>query len=182
MGARTKRERLLNHQRVRVWIGVVGSMIVCSFVLNGSRIARADIEVPPYTITSIKAYLYFNQKDALSRDISDATKGSLWNTIIGEGLAGSPSSVTLVVVEITGKPDAYEPKRKVDVTVREIGKRVVTKLQKQSPIGGLSKEGKYFAALLVYDTGCLPLEVSAKLLGQADQTPKTKRINFECGE
>jgi len=167
-----------------VWLRmlVLNALILAVVLVSGGQFVPAETETPPYAITDIKAYLYLNHKDALSRDISDEPKGSLWNTIIGAGLAGSPSRATLVVVEIGGKPETYEGKRNVEVTVQEIGQRLVTKLKQNFPIGGLSKEGKYFAPFLVYDTGCLPLEISAQLLGQPHSSSKHKRINFECGE
>ena len=158
------------------------ALLVASVLINGGQVLAAEPEVTPYAITDVKAYLYFNHKDTLSKDISNEQKGALWNTIIGEGLAGSPSRATLVVVEISGKPEAYEGKRRVEVTVQERGKKVVTKLKQKFPIGGISKDGKYFAPFLVYDTGCLPLKISAKLVGQSDETLKEKLIQFECGE
>lgn len=135
-----------------------------------------------YTITGIKAYLYLSHNDALSKDISDEPKGSLWNTVIGEGIAGSPSESTIVVVEVSGAPGQYQTKKNIEVLVTEIGKKVVTKLKRKSPIGVLSKEGKFYAIFLVYEAGCLPLKISARVLGQPDETLEKKRINFECGE
>ena len=167
-----------------VWLRmlVLNALILAVVLVSGGQFVPAETETPPYAITDIKAYLYLNHKDALSRDISDEPKGSLWNTIIGAGLAGSPSRATLVVVEISGKPEAYEGKRRIEVTVQEMGKKVVTKLKQKVAIGGISKDGKYFAPFLVYDTGCLPLKISAKLVGQSDETLKEKLIQFECGE
>ena len=158
------------------------AFLVAFLIPSGGHVVPAEPEVPPYAITDIKAYLYLNHKDALSRDISNERKGSLWNTIIGAGLAGSPSRATLVVVEISGRPDDYASRREVEVTVRESGKKTVTKLKQNFPIGGLNEKGKYFAPFLVYDTGCLPLDISARLLGQPAPSSKLKRINFECGE
>jgi hypothetical protein len=161
---------------------VSASLVVAFLLLSGEHAVSAETAAPSYAITNIKAYLYLNHKDALSRDISDEPKGSLWNTIIGAGVAGSPSESTVVVVEISGEPGRYLSGRKLEVVVTEIGKKVVTKLKRQSPIGGLSREGKFYAAFLVYETGCLPLEISAQLLGQPDPFSKHERINFECGE
>jgi hypothetical protein len=144
-------------------------------------IVQAKPTTPEYAITDIKVYLYLSNEDAL-KDISNVATGSLRNTPAGAGVAGTPSDSTLVVVEVTGDRHAYEPARRVELVVKEIGRKTVTKLQKSLKIGLLEKEGKYFAAFWLYDTGCVPLEITARLVGQRTDHRTTKRVEFACGE
>jgi hypothetical protein len=79
---------------------------------------------PPYKIAAIKALLFYNGKGTFSRDVLAKPDFTLWNTIIGEGDAESPSDATLILVEITGSssPDEPPPSREVELTAVASGK------------------------------------------------------------
>jgi len=72
---------------------------------------NAQTRTPPYKITAIKAMLFYDGKGTFSRDVLAKPDFTFWNTIIGEGDADGPSNSTLVLVEVTGKPDSDEPLR-----------------------------------------------------------------------
>ena len=99
---------------------------------------------PPFKITAIKAMLFFDEKGTFSDDLLTQPNLSLWNTIIGEGSAGSSSNSTLVLVEVSGKynPDEAAPNRKVEFTATA-SKKIVLKRLADIRIG---ENGKYYAA------------------------------------
>ena len=135
----------------------------------------------------MRAQLFYEDTGKFSKDVLSDPKFVLWNTIIGEGSAEGPSSSTLVQVEVTGTPGSYEPLRKVEITARykvsaRAGQRSVIK--RTVPVGILSRSGKFYAPLWLYDTGCDPVEVSARLIGQRSSSSSSlrKTIEFRCGE
>lgn len=135
---------------------------------------------PPYKITRIKAMLFYDGKGTFSRDVLAKPDFSFWNTVIGEGDAEGPSNSTLVLVEISGNPSPNEasPPRKVEFTAIASGKVV---LKRTSDIG-LFKDGKFYAGFWLYDTGCQPIKISARIIGQAQPSSMSKTIPFKCGE
>jgi hypothetical protein len=158
-------------------------LVILAYVLWSPNLVSPETGLQGYEISSIRAYLYHEDSGTLSsQDIIALPKGSLWNTIIGEGAAGSPSHATMVVVEISGKPGSYEPKRKVELIAYERGKNKILKLKKTYDIGVLSSQGRYLAAFWLYDTGCAPIEILAQIIGQPSVSKVEKQIDFECGE
>lgn len=136
---------------------------------------------PPYRITAIKAMLFYEQKGTFSDDILADKNIALWNTIIGEGSAGSPSNSTLVMVEVTGKKDAEAPTtaRKVELMATD-SKKVV--LKRAYDISLLEESGKFYAPFWLYDTGCNHIKLTARIIGQTQPSTMTRTIPFECGE
>lgn len=140
-------------------------------------------ESTPYQIAAIRAFLYFDQKGTFSENIIDNPiyeSGALWNTIIGVG--GEPDSAsnsTMIVVELKGKRGDYVSKRKLDFVANE-GEHII--LQKTSKLGVFSENGRFYAAFWLYGTGCVPITLSAKLVGQATDSKLEKKIDFKCGE
>lgn len=135
---------------------------------------------PPFKITAIKAMLFYDGKGTFSDDILTQPDLALWNTIIGEGSAGSPSNSTLVLVEVSGQydPNKATLNRKVAFTATTARKVV---LQRTADIW-IGKDGKYYAAFWLYDTGCEPVKLSARIVGQSQPSAMTKTIPFKCGE
>jgi hypothetical protein len=143
-----------------------------------------------YEITSIEAFLYYNQNGKFSENLIDNDTFSLWNTIIGEGSVNGPATNTMVVVKISGHPGAYNPNRTINFAATTGGK---TLIKMRLPIGiisggtGIAKEvkappGFFYQAFWLYDTGCRRIEVKAWIEGQDEPSEVTKIINFECGE
>src|SRR5262249_40121502 len=114
------------------------------FCILGAPFAQSSIS--DYEITSIKAHLFLEHEGAFSpQDFASLPRGALWNTIIGEGAAGSSSNDLLAVVEVTGLPKMYAAGRTVTLVAwekRRDGRRVLI-LKRSQVIGGLSDEGKY---------------------------------------
>ena len=135
---------------------------------------------PPYKVTGIKAMLFYDGKGTFSRDVLAKPDFSFWNTVIGEGDAEGPSNSTLVLVEISGNPsrDEASPPRKIEFTATASGKVV---LKRTSDIG-LFANGKFYAGFWLYDTGCQPIRISARIIGQTQPSSMSKTIPFKCGE
>lgn len=135
---------------------------------------------PPYKISAIKAMLFYDGKGTFSRDVLAKPDFTFWNTVIGEGDAEGASNSTLVMVEISGNPSPNEasPPRKIEFTAVASGK--VT-LKRASDIG-LFTDGKFYAGFWLYDTGCQPIKISARIIGQTQPSSMSKTIPFKCGE
>jgi hypothetical protein len=166
----------------KLLFGRICGLIIFFCAANGYALADLKKTEPPYRIVSIKAFLFFEHTGTLSENIIDNPKygpGALWNSIIGAGSAGSPSHATMVIVEIAGKPRGYSNNIRVEFTAMKGDKVDVRRSQK---IGGLNEMGHYFSALWIYDTGCAPLLLTAKLSGASDKSVLEKKIEFSCGE
>ena len=139
-----------------------------------------------YSIENIKAYLYLDTKGTLSRDITD--NFSLFNTVIGEGDAGSPSHSTMVVVKIRRNYRQDMETRKIRLIATEQGK---PKLDKTIDFSVYDNNYTYYAAFWLYDTGCGSVTLTAEILndksGKSKKSPTIeskmeKTIDFGCGE
>ena len=137
----------------------------------------AQAKTPP-KITAIRAQLFYNGKGTFSDNILAQKDIALWNTIIGEGSAGDASTSTLVTVEVSGR-NLPVGKTKMQITItgnkgRIIQRRIVA-------VDIYDEYTKFFAPIWLYDTGCEPIKISARLLG-GSSAPVTKTIPFKCGE
>ncbi len=142
-------------------------------------------KVASFKITTIKAMLFYEDKGTFSKDVLADPNFAFWNAIIGGGSAEGNSSSTLVMVELSGGSEAYQPMRKIEFTATYKtsgpGARPVV-VRRTSGIGIFNKEGKFFAAFWLYDTGCEPVKLYARIIGQAQRSWASKTIGFRCGE
>lgn len=162
--------------------GFAGLLLIASLIFSSNLEAIAVNTAPaaPYKITRIKAMLFYDGKGTFSPDVLAKPDFAFWNTIIGEGDAEGASNSTLVLVEISGNPSPNEasPRRFVEFSATAAGKVL---LSRRAEIG-LFENGKYYAAFWLYDTGCQPVKISARITGQAQSSSMTKTIPFACGE
>jgi hypothetical protein len=126
----------------------------------------------PVQVESIRAQLFKEASGTLSEDIIAAGAG-LWNAIIGDYQANS----VLISVVVSGKPDSYDTKGTVLVTIidDETRKRIT-----QRRFTGLlfGNDGRVTKPILVDDHNCSRMRIVAR-------TPtgvKTAIIGFKCGE
>lgn len=134
---------------------------------------------PPYRITAVRAQLFYSDRGTFSGDVLAPPGKTLWNTVIGEGESGGPSSSTLVVVEVTGAPGSYEPDRSVELVATAEGK-VVHRGTAQTAV--LNTRGRMYAGFWLPDTGCKRIRLVARLRGQTPAPETRKEIPFDCGE
>src|SRR5437764_14829407 len=169
----------MNQVTTRVLMSAVSLVALLVLASNFEAFVKSAA-TPPFKITAIKAMLFFDEKGTFSDDLFTQPNLALWNTIIGEGSAGSPSNSTLVLVEVSGlyNPNEAAPNRKVEFTATA-AKKIALKRLDDIHIG---KDGKYYAAFWLYDTGCESVKLSARIVGQSQPSIMTKTIPFKCGE
>ena len=123
-------------------------------------------------VESIRAQLFKEADGTLSDDII-ANNPGLWNVIIGTYQANS----VLISVVVSGKPDSYDTKGAVQVTVidDETGKRIT-----QRRFTGLlfGNDGRVTKPILVNDHNCSRMRVVAR----TKAGEKSATIPFKCGE
>lgn len=165
------------------WLG----LIVGAMALPGLAVAKPGAsgkakrpEFAPYAIGGIEAKLFYDGTATFSRNVLAEPPFRFWNTIIGEGEAEGPSNATLVVVQVTGNPSESDiPPRRTVEFVAKSGRQT---LLKRSAEIGLFHDGKHYAAFWLYDTGCMPIELTARLTGQKRKAEAKATIPFACGE
>ncbi|MEO6391317.1 MAG: hypothetical protein ABIP75_05650 [Pyrinomonadaceae bacterium] len=164
-----------------VRLGLGQLLLVAGILLTSvAPVPAAAQEITgPFRITGIQAKLYYDGAATFSRDVLAAPEFSFWNTIIGEGDAEGPSNSTLVLVEVSGTDATMAtPTRRIEL-IAVAGRRVL--LRRAVDIGLFAK-GKYYAAFWLYDTGCQPVKLTARILGQPRRSILVKNIPFKCGE
>jgi hypothetical protein len=130
----------------------------------------------------MRAQLFYSDRGTFSRNIlpePGSPPFELFNVITGEGSAEGYAEATLVVVEVTGEPRAAsEFGRSVELTATVDGR--VT-LRQTVGLGSLSERGRFFAPFWLYDTGCRPVHLSARIVGRGQpSTPLRAEIPFLC--
>lgn len=129
-----------------------------------------------YRVKDIRAYLIYENTGLISQEVSNFD--SLWNTPIGEGDAGGPSTQVLFFVEVNGNNYNNE-NRKLEVNVVENGKVI---LKRSEAIYIPENEEKNVFAFLLYNVGMRPVTINAKIVGQKISSALIKDIPFASGE
>lgn len=157
---------------------VLKTTLLITFLFTVSIVsAQAQINAK---ITAIRAQLFYETNGKFSQDILAAKDFALWNTIIGEGSAEAPSSSTFVTVEISGK-DVPVGSLKVEIIATGNKNRLIQR--KLTGVEIYDNRTKFIAPFWLYDTGCEPVKISARLVGKgAPATVVAKTIPFACGE
>ncbi|HEV8139915.1 MAG TPA: hypothetical protein VGP81_09090 [Pyrinomonadaceae bacterium] len=131
-------------------------------------------------IVAIRAQLFYDATGTFSQDILSQKDLALWNTIIGEGSAGAASTSTFVTIEITGWNMAVGA-TKVEITATGNKSRLIQK--RLIGVDIYDERTKFVAPFWLYDTGCEPIKIAARLIGAgAPRSVVTKTIPFACGE
>lgn len=155
--------------------GVAVALMAGLLGLLPSILVGVQRPVPPFRITAVKAMLFYGQTGTFSPDLFGSSAPTLQNVRTGEGQA----TATLVLVEITGRPDTYAPTRKIAFTATA-GRRAL--LTKTLDLGRPGEDGKFHTAFWLYDTGCTPVMLKTRIVGQAEDSAVQKTINFKCGD
>ena len=132
-------------------------------------------------VEAIRAHLYYDHNGTISGDIFAKKDITLWNTIIGEGDAASSSETTFVIVEISGRDISSTRNAKVNiVATNSKGDQIANETRNFSIYANYRKS---YIPLLIPDTGCDHVTVTAKLVGKGfDMSSISQTIPFECGE
>jgi hypothetical protein len=150
-------------------------LLLVALALPPAQTIGAQRPVPPFRITALKAMLFYGQTGKFSPDLFGPSAPTLQNVTTGEG----QSTATLVVVEVTGEPDRYDPTRKMTLTATAERRVILTRTVQ---LGRPGDDGKFYAAFWLYDTGCMPVVLNARLLGQTQKSALLKTLNFSCGD
>jgi hypothetical protein len=139
----------------------------------------------------MKAMLFYEDKGTFSRDVADADSGppyvppKLWNTPMQYE---NRSTSVLVTIEVTGDGETTPP-RKLEFSARYIPLHRTARelvVRKVVPISLAVKAGRqrdnYNVGFWLYDTGCDPVKISARILGQRNPMAMKRVIKFGCGE
>lgn len=134
-------------------------------------------------LTGMRAMLFYETNGKFSDDVFTG-KVNLWNTVIEGASREGASDSMLVVVEVSGDMDALPQGRQVELMARyrledASGRGKPAFFRKAMRIN-LGTEKKYFAAFWLYQTGCHPVNLTARIIGQKQRLQKT--INLRCGE
>ena len=173
---------------------VIAAGIVCVAFSPPNAQTKADAHVRPTSpaalefpqtkiapkIVAIRAQLFYDATGTFSQDVLSQKDLALWNTIIGEGSAGAASTSTLVTVEISGRNVAVGA-TKVEITATGNKGRLIQK--RLIAVDIYDERTKFVAPFWLYDTGCEPIKITARLIGVGTpRTAVTKTIPFACGE
>lgn len=153
-------------------------LVFASLSMESAAQKRIHGQTSAFKITAIQAKLFFDQRGTFSEDVLSGENKSLWNVGVSGGSAGGLSTSTLVLVEITGKPwDVLG--RNVEFIARGPRRMLLRKIVE---VGSLGEEGKFYAAFWLTGTGCDPVRLSARIIGQSPALAMKKTIDFRCGE
>lgn len=170
---------------------LMGSLVCSAIIVSAGPAFAAK---PIYSVTAIRAYLYYDDTGQIGPvDITRVSEGDLFNTIIGEGLAGRPANTTLLIVEVSGPSFASKDVGKlvVKATVdqdRGQGPVQTIVLERGVDLNGYFQEHqrKILVPVFLYQTGSIPVTVTATLKGGKDAKGMTtvlkQTIDFTGGE
>jgi hypothetical protein len=126
----------------------------------------------PAQVESVRVHLFKENTGTLSDDIVTNNPG-LWNVIIGDNQAES----FLVSIVISGKPDSYDDKGFVVVSVYDDDKKKL--VAKRTFRGFLfGKEGRTYKPVFVEHLTCSRVRIVART--RAGE--KSETVTFRCGE
>lgn len=156
------------------------------FLSANSYAQSSDTPKRPQTLrlVNMQAMLFFENTGKFSPDVF-TNQVNLWNTPIEGASREGASESMLVVVEIRSEGEGWLPRnRKVQLTARY---RIADRSGHGKPAFftktmtiNIGSDEKFFAAFWLYETGCHPVELNARIVGQKGSL--RRKINFGCGE
>lgn len=171
--------------------GWTAAVLVCLLWLSGAGAnpQSSDVTRVPQklSIAAIRAVLFYENSGKFSADVF-TNPVNLWNTTIEGASREGASESMLVTVEIRMEPGAWTPTEREVKSVELIanyrianrsgyGKPALFRKKMRINIGS---EDKFFAGFWLYETGCHPVRLTARIVGQKRVMRKT--INLGCGE
>jgi hypothetical protein len=155
-----------------------------------SSATASNQQTSHFKVAGMKAMLFYEDKGTFSADVSDVDNGPpyspprLWNTPIQYE---NRSSSVLVTVEVAGEPEA-QPERRLEFTARylPLGIRrrevVVRKIVTISIPTKLNEKDNFHAGFWLYNVGCDPVRLTARIIGPRETSTMKRVIRFDCGE
>lgn len=135
-------------------------------------------------IKDISARLFYDSSGGISADLFTGNV-NLWNTVLEGASREGSSSAMLVVVEIEAVGEGRPSKTaRVELRARyriENGTDRGRPAYFQKILPVVIREGqRSFAAFWLYETGCYPVKLGARIAGSRKVTEKS--VNLGCGE
>lgn len=168
-----------------IWRRVATSTLLllitaCSYAQSGEMPKRPQT----LRIANLQAMLFFENTGKFSPDVF-TNQVNLWNTPLEGASREGASESMLVIVEVRAEGEGFVPRnRQVQLNARYRiedgslrGKPAFFSKTLKINIG---TDQKFFAAFWLYDTGCYPVELAARIVGQKNSLRKT--IQLGCGE
>jgi hypothetical protein len=118
---------------------------------------------------------FYEHTGTFSQDILAEPKVVIRNRRAAQGR----STATLVVIELTGEPETFDPQRNLVFAATDSH---TLQFKKTSTVGILREEGKFFMGFWLYDTDCYPVTLTARLTGQPRPAFIQQVIIFSCGD
>jgi hypothetical protein len=131
-----------------------------------------------FEIARLQAKLFYHDLGMLSDDVlarSDSAPGSI--PVIG-GDEAVRSNATLIIVEVWGPAGTMDRRLGVELIVTSRSRTLLDRTVRVQPLQG----GKFFAGFWIYDTGCEPLALRARLVNGKSRSEKTANLIFTCAE
>lgn len=127
-------------------------------------------------ISSIQVRLFYESIGQIDARDLVSKEMVLWNTIIGEGDASSPSNASIVFVEITG------PLLEGILNLTIKNDKTIIRQEKVNIAEFFSQTGKITVPFVAIGTGCGLLKIDAvlKVGNQIDE--ESRKVDFKCGE
>jgi hypothetical protein len=177
----------------RLLIGCRLVWLLCLLLIATAALAtgnRSRNQAPSLKITAMKAMLFWESNGTFSPDVSETESADftvpslLWNTPMGGGPREGTASSVLVTVEVTSAESYKHGRSQIEFTAsyvpldRASGAIIV---RRRAAIS-INENGKYIAGFWLYQTGCHPVKLSARIVGQSRSTTVRRAIRFGCGE
>jgi hypothetical protein len=127
-------------------------------------------------IAAIQAKLFYDSTGTFSEDALTG-RVDLWNSPFDSSYS------TLVLVELEGLPGYLEPEVRVQLVARYVPfdrEKGAVRVRQVEVIRNGSEDGKAYAAFWLKRTGCHPVRLAARIVGQRRRVEET--IPFGCGE
>ena len=164
---------------------VIISGLLCLFAAAGqAQFNEFPMRPQVLRLANMQAMLFFENTGKFSPDVF-TNQVNLWNTPMEGASREGASNSTLVVVEIRSEGKGLLPRnRKVQLTARyriEDGSlRGKPAFFTKTMTIIIGSDYKFFAAFWLYDTGCYPVDLTARIVGQRGSL--RKKMDFGCGE
>ncbi len=159
----------------RRFIGFV--ILISAIGLTG---AAATAQPNSAAISEIQVKLFYANSGRFSANLAEKQDLVLWNVVIGEGVGvDGPSENTLLLVTVSGRPKGHVENLRLRLTAKTGQKPL---LERVVTVGGFNTAGNWYTPFLLYDTGCLPVVVTAQLLTKPASPEVAVTIPFACGE
>jgi hypothetical protein len=142
---------------------------------------RSPYAKDAFSVKAIRAFLFLHSESKWHDTDLIANSQGLYNTMIGEGIAGSPSDTMIIYVDLEG-PSFANAKGKIEILVKA-GKRKIA--MQAFSIGDFFNEGTGVTVpMLVHGLPGEPVTVTATLKGVSNVgvSRLVKSIEFGGGE